>query len=283
MKTVLKHPSLKLILLALGTGITYILAASLPSFFPERYQLIVYPLGQMGLILLYALLVKKLLGKPFVLGFRGDTFREALLLASPMLIAVAINMFEFCNVAVLYDPVVESRDLPFVLLQVLLNGLRPGVVEEVLFRCLVTGSIMHFAANKPFRIPLAVFLPAVCFGLIHLVNLTVGQSLEETLFQVLYATAFGVLLGGAYARTRNLPALILLHALVDVIPICKTMLYQPPAAPTSVADVCQYIALTLILLGFGFCSIRRSTWTRIEALWDGADTDSSLLQPTSCG
>lgn len=273
MKAVFKNPINQTVLIFFGALFFYFLADILAGVFVIFDPMLAHPLEQMLLLLLYALLVKKLLGKPFSLGFQKENLRQSLILASPVLIALAVNIFEFCKTALCYDLAVEPSAFGLTLLIAVLEGLRPGFVEEIIFRCLLMGSIMHFASGKKWRIPLAVFLPAILFGLVHLINLLGSQALDETLFQVLYATAIGVLFGAAYARTHNLPGLILLHALVDMVPILKAMLFHPPMAPITTLDMILFVSVSILCLGCGLYCIRKSVWPRIEELWDKADSE----------
>lgn len=273
MKAVFKNPINQTILIFLGALFFYLLADIVAAVFLIFDPMLAHPLEQMLFLLLYALLVKKLLGKPFSLGFQKENLKQSLILASPVLIAFAVNLFEFCKAAFLYDLAIEPSAFGLTVLIAVLNGLRPGFVEEIIFRCLLMGSIMHFASGKTWRIPLAVFLPAFLFGLVHLINLLGSQALNETLFQVLYATAIGVLFGAAYARTHNLIGLILLHALVDFIPGLKAMLFHPPIAPVTTVDMILFVSVSIICLGFGLSCIRKSVWPQIEELWDKADSE----------
>ena len=54
-----------------------------------------------------------------------------------------------------------------------------------------------------------------CFGIMHMQNVFVGQSLVETAFQSLNAACMGMLFAAVYLRGGNIWALMLIHAFID--------------------------------------------------------------------
>lgn len=96
-----------------------------------------------------------------------------------------------------------------------LVGIQPGIMEEFLFRYCCLTLILYSLRTKSYQIELAVFLSSLIFGSFHLVNLTGGQSLMATLFQVLFATCMGILYGAVYLYTNNLLCPIVYHGIFD--------------------------------------------------------------------
>jgi len=63
------------------------------------------------------------------------------------------------------------------------------------------------------RLITAVLVSSVAFGLIHFVNAVSGQSLEQTLFQVITTSALGLLLCALVLQCNSLWPAIALHML----------------------------------------------------------------------
>ncbi len=81
-----------------------------------------------------------------------------------------------------------------------------GLSEEVLFRGFVFGALRHRHS-----LATAIIVSSIAFGALHLVNAGVGQGLSETLFQMLNATALGVLFCSLVLQGHSLWPAILLH------------------------------------------------------------------------
>lgn len=103
-----------------------------------------------------------------------------------------------------------------VILKLGFEGIFVGWSEEYLFR----GSIQrilnaHFQSVKVVRMNLGTLLTAFIFGLMHLGNLFLGQSLNSTLFQIAFAVFFGIVIGIFYDRTNDLSGAAWIHNMVD--------------------------------------------------------------------
>ncbi len=88
--------------------------------------------------------------------------------------------------------------------------LQPGILEEVAFR----GVILNLQLKKYSKLT-SVIVNGVLFGLFHFVNLLSGFSLDYVIFQVFYASCFGIALAYVYVKTESLLPCIILHYLFN--------------------------------------------------------------------
>ncbi|MCQ2081799.1 MAG: CPBP family intramembrane metalloprotease [Lachnospiraceae bacterium] len=95
-------------------------------------------------------------------------------------------------------------------------GITPGVIEEVAFRA-VPMSVMMWTLNDKKHNWLVAVLPAVVFGVMHLVNLTGGANIGITLMQVFVAMASGLMFCAIYLKTGNVLYTMVPHAIYDII------------------------------------------------------------------
>jgi membrane protease YdiL (CAAX protease family) len=90
-----------------------------------------------------------------------------------------------------------------------------GLFEEVLFRGLVLLVLLKVMEKNKKGMMSAVIISSVIFGLVHLVNLTVADTLPVVI-QVFSATGIGVFFAAMYLRTKTLVIPIILHGIVNV-------------------------------------------------------------------
>lgn len=99
-----------------------------------------------------------------------------------------------------------ERSAMEILLTVLLLNFFVGLSEELLFRGFLFGGL-----RQRFRLITAIMLSSVAFGMLHLINAGAGQSLPETLFQIINAAALGTLFCGLVLQANSLWPAIILH------------------------------------------------------------------------
>lgn len=124
-----------------------------------------------------------------------------------------------------------------------------GLSEELLFR-----GIMFGALRQKNRLITAVIVSSIAFGLLHLVNVGVGQNLQQTLFQVINASALGVLFCALALSANSLWPAVILHmvwngyAMMGVA--TAEVLGNVPGAPVEAPDLSPWSLLlpSLILL-----------------------------------
>ncbi len=81
-----------------------------------------------------------------------------------------------------------------------------GLSEELLFRGILFGAL-----RQKNRMITAIIVSSVAFGLLHIVNAGIGQDATQTLFQVINATALGVLFCALALAANNIWPAIVLH------------------------------------------------------------------------
>lgn len=133
------------------------------------------------------------------------------------------------------------------LLAITALNLAVAVFEELVFR----GILMHGLRSR--MSPLgALLVSSAIFGLFHMTNLFAGQAFNFTVFQVVNATALGLVLGAAYLQTNTLWAPVALHflwnmagmislLLVDLTPVLQAR--QPAGPPVITAGQWLYPAV----------------------------------------
>jgi len=90
-----------------------------------------------------------------------------------------------------------------------------GVFEEITCRGWIQNEFIERFGNNRKNILFSIFTSSFIFGIIHIINFFGGQSLIETLAQILGATIAGVTFGALYHKTKNIWSVIFLHALWD--------------------------------------------------------------------
>lgn len=169
------------------------------------------------------------------LGFREtplcDLFCARFLYLLPMAAIATVNLW---NGAALRF---SAADTAFYVGAMLLIG----VVEELLFRgCLLSAMLRESVAA-------AVLVTGLTFGLGHIVNLANGADLAETLLQLVYAAAIGLMLSVFMVRSRNIVPCCIFHGVFNALAAFareegQTMGYQ--------VAVCA--AVTALSLGYAW-------------------------------
>lgn len=132
---------------------------------------------------------------------------------------------------------VEVSDTPLGIIPTAFLMLGVGFFEELIFRGFLIRTLEHI------NVKLAVIFSGVFFGALHLVNIMSGAEVVPTLFQVLYAAAFGLMCSLFFYKTRNIIPCILCHALTNVLDIFA------PQTP-SVLERCVSCGVIIILCAF---------------------------------
>ena len=99
-------------------------------------------------------------------------------------------------------------------LMAVLSFLLGGVVEEIVFR-----GFLFNGMRRTGKLPVAVVVSALTFGMGHIVNLLTGHATMETLVQVLFAVAWGFLFTFAYLKGGSLLPCIAIHGLIDAFSV----------------------------------------------------------------
>jgi len=93
-----------------------------------------------------------------------------------------------------------------------ISTLSSGVFEEILFRGLILGVLLHKYHKSKHGILKSVIISCLIFGLMHIVNIwTKDQTLRGTLNQVYAAFSLGILYSAVYLKTKSIIILGGLH------------------------------------------------------------------------
>lgn len=116
------------------------------------------------------------------------------------------------------------------------TALRPGIWEEVAFRGVILVLLLKRYSKKS-----AIIMNGILFGAFHAVNLFVTwlgnvisgsepmdvTEVYKSLFQVVYASFFGIFLAYLFVKTKSIIPCILAHYLVDGFSTLVTNIYTP--------------------------------------------------------
>lgn len=133
-----------------------------------------------------------------------------------------------------------------------------GIFEEFLCRGWIQNEfIERFASNRK-QVYLSILLSALIFGGIHISNIWIaGQSVLETISQIIQATGLGFLLGAIYYRTKNIWSTVFMHGYwdfcillssINTIKEC-TQLSTPTSYKVSSLIISLILSLVYILIG----------------------------------
>lgn len=135
-----------------------------------------------------------------------------------------------------------------------------GVAEEICTRGIPLPVIMRSKPDNK-QIRLSIFMTAVIFGLLHMLNGGGG----ENLFQVAFAFVVGLFFGAVYLRTGSILVTIVFHFLYDFIAINLTPF---PEDNENIAPliIVMFIVQALPLIYY-FVITRKSKMEEIKETW----------------
>lgn len=90
-----------------------------------------------------------------------------------------------------------------------------GLAEEFVFRGIIADSIFERFGNSKAGVVLSVLLSGCLFGIMHISNVFYGQSLEETIIQIIATSMLGILLSAIYIRHKNIYGVAFLHTTLN--------------------------------------------------------------------
>lgn len=88
-----------------------------------------------------------------------------------------------------------------------------GFSEEILFR----GFLMKAIMNKSTTV--AIIISSISFGMIHIFNLFYGMDIVNTLIQVVYAFALGLMFAMFFYKTNNIIPCMICHIVINTTSI----------------------------------------------------------------
>ena len=199
------------------------------------------------------LIVMLLFNNSYVFTDKKEGFWKSVTLAVPMLVVSFINFG---------TGIVEAQSASLdKLLNVLILSIFVGIAEEFLCRgWLQNEFIERFSHNKK-EIVISIILSSFVFGSIHFTNI-IDQTILETILQVINAISLGMLLGAIYYKTKNIWAVIFLHAFYDFaiflnqISYVKDCTYSTPTLGITIFEMFSITVLSIIWI-LGFVSVIR--------------------------
>lgn len=120
-----------------------------------------------------------------------------------------------------------------------------GFFEELLFRSFLVRLLLHKSKI------LAIVIPSLLFGIVHLFNLLGGADIEQTLLQVCYASAVGFMWTAFFYKTNNIIPCMICHSLADMI-----FVIAPFSSVTN--DIIFSIIVTLLGVIYGIYLMKNS-------------------------
>jgi hypothetical protein len=135
----------------------------------------------------------------------------------------------------------------------LVSCLAVGFAEELIFRGVLQSFFLKKFLHRKSGLFLGTFIPAVVFGLFHLINILKGGPLLPVFIQVVFATFIGFFFGVVLLKTNKLIPLAIAHALINFsfslqsLPNLKNQMPQD-AANASIAPIIIFLPLFIIAL-----------------------------------
>jgi membrane protease YdiL (CAAX protease family) len=158
------------------------------------------------------------IGIVFLFGFIGvfkeRGFFKGLFCALPFIILQVISLASFFSDA-LSDPESIWKPWYLILLGVLMM-ISIGVSEECFFRATIQNILAKKYANSVKGIWFTAIVSALIFGLLHATNVFTGVDLKSACIQAFNNVFIGLFFAAIYLRSRNIWALIAIHALTDL-------------------------------------------------------------------
>lgn len=186
-----------------------------------------------GCVLFY--LKKKKLLSYYGISSISKLNHKKLLFYSPFIIISCLNFVNGISV----DKITLELILTFIAM------LFTGFFEELLFR----SYLVRLLLNKSKTV--AIVIPSLIFGIVHLFNLLGGADIAQTLLQVCYASAFGFMCTAFFYKTNNIIPCMICHSLVDMVYVIT-----PSGSVTN--DIIFSSIVTLLGVSYGIYLMKNS-------------------------
>lgn len=143
----------------------------------------------------------------------------------------------------LWNGVAVQSPLPQILTHIISMAF-VAFLEELIFR-----GLLFQGMRKNVRLPIAVAVSSLTFGMGHIINLLTGAPLGDTLLQLMYASAVGFCFTALFLTTGSIVPCILAHAAVN----CMSIFAIEPG-PT--VKLLTALIQTALGLGYGLWLLR---------------------------
>lgn len=146
----------------------------------------------------------------YVFTEKKQGFFKSIILGLPILI-VAIAVF-LVNIPAMFEPAINLSNL----ITLVLFCISIGLYEEFLCRGWLLNEFLEKYGSTRKQVITSIFISAMIFGLMHISNIWIGgQTVTQTVMQIIQATSVGVLFGAVYYRSKNIWSVIFLHGFYD--------------------------------------------------------------------
>ncbi|MNJ41791.1 CAAX amino terminal protease self- immunity [compost metagenome] len=160
------------------------------------------------------------------------------LLYAPLLIVLAIIFIS--------NDGLNLTSIPNLLLMLIMQIFVVGLIEEIMFR----GIMLKALESK--GVTVAVLVSSVLFGVTHALQLIGGQSLEDTILQIIYAFVLGAVLALLVLHKHTLMATIVFHGVHNFLNFM--------AKTERAASILDYVivAILIVYMIWLFIKLRRT-------------------------
>jgi membrane protease YdiL (CAAX protease family) len=139
-----------------------------------------------------------------------------------------------------------------------------GIFEETLIRGLTLNLLLKKMGSSKKGILVACVIYSVFFGIAHITNFMLGDSLLEVVGRIFSTTALGLYFAVLYLRTKTLWVPILVHMLVNLSSyifnaiVSNDVLEQMAQAPENIwGNIINRLLLTVVFLIAGFILLKK--------------------------
>ena len=170
----------------------------------ETYQY----LADIALSIIFIILFKLWFSPAYKGSFKpGVSGKEFLYVLIPVLVCLVVNVIIlFAQGTLVFKPTVA----------VLVMSLDAGFFEETMFRVTTIPIALHFMRSEK-KVTWAWLIPAVVFGVSHMMNVTAGAAVSVIIVQSIASVFFGIYMAALFMRTGSILAPIIAHAAWDYI------------------------------------------------------------------
>ena len=164
------------------------------------------------IVLAVALILISLTGQMHTLRWSGKGFAKSLVSGLIFFALAVLGCIVFVDEGIAQG--VAYKPLPEIIAFVAFV-LTVGLAEEFLCRGIIADSILERYGTSKSGVIVSVVLSACLFGMSHIVNVFYGQSLEETIIQMIATSMLGILLSAIYIKHKSVYGVAFLHATLN--------------------------------------------------------------------
>lgn len=225
--------------------IVEIITYTVPNFFARS---IIY--GKYGnsflveiFIALFIFIVLCLSKNLYIFKEKKESLKNTLILGIVMLIIAVPNLL------VGFTSTLSDNFNIYNIVSLLLFCISIGIYEEFLCRAWIQNEFLERFGNNRKEVLISIFTSSLIFGVMHFINILAGQSIPETIIQVIQATGAGIYLGSIYYRTKNIWGVIILHSFYDFSLLLSdvNLIKDCTSNPITGKLIPYYIVSTLII------------------------------------